>query len=196
VRGHDGLGRALIGRRTVLAVGATLLAGVAARKFLAPWALAEAGADEGPDGFKPLRDIVAVQPAALPAMNFATLDGGAVTLASFRGKPLVLNFWATWCAPCVAELPQLDQLAAGGTVRVVAVSVDRGGATRVRPFLAAHAVPHLTVLLDSGSTAVHAAGVVGFPTTLILDAEGRVRGRLEGPAAWSEAAEVIKKLVT
>lgn len=176
---------ALIGRRGMLAVGATLLAGGVARKS---WA------DDATD-FKPLSGIAAVAPAALPDLAFGTLDGGHVSLASFHGRPVVLNFWATWCAPCVAELPELDRLAAGGTVTVLAVSADRTGAARVKPFLAQHPVTHVTVLLDTGSDAVHAVQVVGFPTTLIIDAQGRLRGRLEGPAAWSGAASVIGKLV-
>jgi thiol-disulfide isomerase/thioredoxin len=117
-------------------------------------------------------------------------------LASFRGKPVVLNFWATWCGPCVTELPELDKLAAGGAITVLAVSADRGGADRVKPFLAAHLLGHLTVMLDPDSDAVHAMGVFGFPTTLIVDAQGRLRGRLEGPARWSQAAGAIGKLTS
>ena len=131
----------------------------------------------------------------MPNLAFTTLDGAPAALASFRGKPVVLNFWATWCAPCVAELPELDRLAAGGAVTVLAVSADRGGAARVKPFLAQHPLTHATVLLDPGSDAVHAVQVAGFPTTLIIDAQGRLRGRLEGPAAWGGAAGVIGGLV-
>jgi thiol-disulfide isomerase/thioredoxin len=174
---------ALIGRRGMLAVGASLVAGGIPRKSRA----------DAPD-FRPLSDIAVQKPEAAPNLPFTTLDGGHAALASFRGKPVVLNFWATWCAPCVAELPELDKLAAGGGITVLAVSADRMGAARVEAFLAQHPITHATVLLDPQSDAVHALQVPGFPTTLILDAAGRVRGRLEGPAAWGGAADVVARL--
>lgn len=168
-----------VDRRLVLAGGATLMAALAVRKLAA-------------QEFRPLTDIHALPPAPLPNLSFTGLDGAPVRLAAFRGKPLVLNFWATWCPPCVAELPELDQLAAGGAVGVLAVSTDRMGAARVAPFLAAHKLPHLTVALDSALDAAHALHVAGFPTTLIIDAAGQLRGRLEGPAAWGAGAGFIQ----
>jgi thiol-disulfide isomerase/thioredoxin len=135
-------------------------------------------------------------PAPLPALQFATLNGAAKTLADFRGKPVVLNFWATWCGPCVAELPELDRLAAtDSSVTVVAVSTDRGGVAIVKPFLAAHGITHATILLDHDSDAVHALGLAGFPTTLLIDGDGKLRGKLEGPAGWGSAADTINAIV-
>jgi thiol-disulfide isomerase/thioredoxin len=177
--------RVELSRRGVVLAGATLLAGVTARNS----AYAQA-----PD-FEPLSTITPVTPPqALPELMVKTLAGAPAPLAAYRGKPVVLNFWATWCIPCVAELPELDKLAASGGITVLAVSADRRGADLVNPFLAKHAISHLTVLLDPGSDAVHAANVAGFPTTLILDGAGRVRGRLEGPAAWSGAADTVHRL--
>ncbi len=145
---------------------------------------------------RPLSDIVvSAPPKTLPAVRFATLDGGAKTLADYAGRPVVLNFWATWCVPCVAELPELDRLAAQGRFAVLAVSADRGGAASVQPFLAAHGITHATVLLDRSNDAVQALGVVGFPTTLVVGADGKLRGTLEGPAAWGGASGVLDKLL-
>lgn len=176
--------RTLIGRRGALAVGGNLLA--------AAWACNSARAQE----MRPLSDVARVNPpGALPDLGFAGLDGGRVSLSAFAGKPLVLNFWATWCSPCVAELPDLDRLAASG-VLVLAASTDHGGAAVVRPFLAKHGITHAHVVLDSGNDAVHAAGVVGFPTTLVIDAHGRLRGKLEGPADWSGAAGLVGSLTS
>jgi thiol-disulfide isomerase/thioredoxin len=174
--------RTLIGRRGALAVGGSLMA--------AAWARNSARGQE----MLPLSSVARVDPpGALPDLGFVGLDGAAVALSGFRGKAVVLNFWATWCSPCVAELPDLDRLAASG-VMVVAVSTDHGGADVVRPFLAKHGISHARVVLDRGNEAVHAAGVVGFPTTLVIDAQGRLRGKLEGPADWSGAGAFVTAL--
>ncbi len=174
--------RTLIGRRGVLAAGVTLTAGL--------WTRNSARAEE----MLPLSGITRLQPpGALPDLVFTTLEGGHVSLSAFRGTPLVLNFWATWCGPCVLELPALDRLAASGIV-VVAASTDHGGAGVVKPFLTKHGIEHVQVVLDPGNESTHAAGVAGFPTTLIIDAQGRLRGRLEGPADWSQAGPVVAGL--
>jgi thiol-disulfide isomerase/thioredoxin len=171
-----------IGRRGVFAMGATLTAGL--------WPRNSARAED----MLPLSGITKVTPpATLPDLGFITLAGAHVSLSAYRGKPLVLNFWATWCGPCVAELPDLDRLAAAG-MTVLAASTDHGGADVVRPFLAKHGISHADIVLDPGNEATHAAGVAGFPTTLIIDAQGHLRGRLEGPADWSVAAPVVVAL--
>ncbi len=182
---------ALVTRRAVLAAASTVLAGQAARKP----AHAE---DADPHvQMRPFSEIArCVPPRLLPAASFKTLDGNIKTLADFRGKPVVLNFWATWCIPCVAELPELDHLAGSDTgLIVLAVSADRGGAGTVTPFLSAHHITQATVLLDQSSDAVHALGVVGFPTTLLIDATGHLRGTLEGPASWAAGAPAIAAIV-
>jgi thiol-disulfide isomerase/thioredoxin len=169
----------------MLGATATLLSGMAARNS----ARAEDVALHSPDTIVPTKP-----PMPLPAMNVHTLSGAGVALKSYFGKPLVLNFWATWCIPCVAELPELDRLAATPDMTVLAISADRGGAAAVGPFLAKHPMSRAVVLLDPASDAVHAVQVFGFPTTLIIDAGGRVRGRMEGPVQWSEAAPTVRRL--
>ncbi len=181
---------ALLTRRTLLAAG-TVLAAASGGK---PARAQDATAPQV--DMRPLSDITpAKPPSALPATSFTTLDGAHITLADFAGKRLVVNFWATWCVPCVAELPELDRLAASGAVTVLAVSADRGGSAAVRPFAAAHHLVHLTLLLDPGNEAVHALGVQGFPTTLLIGPDGKLRGTLEGPAAWGAAGPVLAGLL-
>ncbi len=185
-------------RAGLAAAGATLVAALAARKFLGGPAAEtppEPAGEQPRVEMRPLSAIVAARPpATLPAVTFRTLDGAAVTLSSYSGRIVVLNFWATWCVPCVAELPELDRLAAQGAMAVLAVSADRGGGAVVAPFAASHGITHASVLLDQGSDAVHALGVAGFPTTLIIGPDGRLRGTLEGPAAWSGAGPAIRAL--
>lgn len=174
-------------RRTLLGASATLLSA---------WDARNSARAEDVDLHSVDTVVPAIPPTTLPDLQFHTLAGVPVTLKSYFGKPLVLNFWATWCVPCVAELPQLDQLASDSSFTVLVVSADRTGAGAVTPFLAKHPMAHATILLDQGSDAVHAAGVVGFPTTLIIDTAGRVRGRLEGPATWSTGGPEVRRLVS
>jgi thiol-disulfide isomerase/thioredoxin len=175
---------AYLKRRTLLAA-ATVLATHATRK----------PADA--ETMQPLSAMVrSTPPKTLPQVAFKTLDGTQKTLADFAGRPVLLNFWATWCIPCVAELPELDKLAASDpSIAVLVASADRTGAAAVKPFLAAHPITHATILLDQGSDAVHALNVAGFPTTLLIDPAGRLRATLEGPAAWSTAAATIAAIM-
>jgi thiol-disulfide isomerase/thioredoxin len=187
---------ALLTRRISLAAAAAIAVGI----VTAVWVARKPAAPPEAAALAPalLPGLTLVNPpATLPAVTFKTLDGAAVTLAQFKGHPVVLNFWATWCGPCVKEMPELDHLAAvqgAGGIAVLAVSADRTGADAVKPFLAAHDVSHATILLDQGSDAVHSLGLGGFPTTLIIDGAGRLRGRLEGPAAWGEATGAVRTL--
>ncbi len=134
-------------------------------------------------------------PKPLPAAKFATLDGKVATLAPYLGRIVVLNFWATWCPPCVAELPALDTLAAlAPDITVLAASSDHGGADVVRPFATAHAITHLTLLLDAHGAIGRNFDVQGFPTTLIIDRLGLLRATMVGPAAWDTEAAGIRAL--
>ena len=146
----------------------------------------------------PLSTIERITPPGdLPDTPVTAMDGTTKHLMSdWKGQVVVLNFWATWCIPCVAELPALDHLAADNPgITVLALSADRAGADAVRPFLAAHNITHATILLDPHMEAGRAFNVAGFPTTLIIDPSGHLRGRLEGPANWAAAADTIKSLV-
>jgi thiol-disulfide isomerase/thioredoxin len=126
-------------------------------------------------------------PRALPEIAFSTLAGEPAAMPQFRGKLVLLNLWATWCAPCVQEMPSLERLQAllgGEGLAIVALSSDRGGAQVVEPFLANLGLKKLPIYLDPKGTATRALGARGLPTTLILDRDGRELGRLEGAAQW------------
>lgn len=137
-----------------------------------------------------------------PNTAIQKLDGTITDLSRFRGRVVVLNFWATWCLPCIYEMPTLDRLAASSDPRqlaVLAVSIDQSGAGVVVPFIRAHHLEHLPVYLDpnqrlgsfsSDHVATGALPLWGLPITYILDKEGRVVGYLTGAAKWdSPAAE-------
>jgi thiol-disulfide isomerase/thioredoxin len=126
-------------------------------------------------------------PRPAPEVAFTDVAGREISLADFHGKLILLNLWATWCAPCVEEMPSLDRLQAklgGPGFQILAVSSDRAGAKVVEPFLGKLGLADLKVYLDPKSKVNHAFGVRGLPTSILIDAEGRELGRLEGSAKW------------
>jgi thiol-disulfide isomerase/thioredoxin len=126
----------------------------------------------------------------LPDMALQMADGTATNLRAHRGDWLVVNFWATWCAPCRKEMPQLDALAKryqGRGVKVIALSVDRGGAAKPEKFLNELGVAHLTRVYDPSYKSARAAGLIGLPTTLLVTPDGQEIGRLAGEADWDSA---------
>lgn len=131
-------------------------------------------------------------PIPVPSVPF--LEGGETrrTLADFKGRGIVLNFWATWCAPCVREMPALDRLheAAGDAFHVLALSSDRGGAPVVEKFYAKAGIANLTNLIDDKRQVLRKMKVRGLPTTILIDPAGNEIGRVLGAAEW-DAPETI-----
>jgi thiol-disulfide isomerase/thioredoxin len=179
----------LITRRAALAAGGTLTAALIARKPRAE------ELDDVAAALKPTDP-----PVAVPDISFESADGQPHRLADFLGHGMLINLWATWCVPCVAEMPALARLSkalAPDDIAVLPLSSDRGGAARVEAFFQQHGITGLPVLLDPRSAAVHAWHVRGLPTSLVVDKRGREVARLEGSADWStpKAAEIVRKLV-
>src|SRR5438874_5240131 len=104
----------------------------------------------GDDTLKPGEFIPASPPQPAPQVGFTDVDGKPMTLADFKGKPVVINFWATWCQPCLKEMPSLERLQSNleGRLTVAAVSEDRMGAQRVVPFVAEMGLKKLKIYLD------------------------------------------------
>lgn len=126
----------------------------------------------------------------MPPLTFNDADGVAKSLDDFRGRALVINLWATWCPPCVAEMPALDRIQAilrDEGFLVLPLSSDRGGAAQVRAFYERTGVANLPVLLDPRGAAARALGARGLPTTIIVNRRGEEAARLEGDAAWDSA---------
>ena len=144
--------------------------------------------------------IPVATPQPAPQAQFTDLDGKSVSLADFQGKPAIINLWATWCRPCLKEMPSLDRLQAGlkGKLAVAAVSQDRGGADKVEPFVKSLGLESLQVYVDPTSGVGHAFGARGLPTSIVIDARGRVVGRVEGAAEWDSETmrAVLRPLLT
>ena len=124
---------------------------------------------------------------AAPATVFKDAAGKPTTLAAFKGKPVLVNLWATWCGPCVAELPTLEALRKSGKVRVAAISQDTGAAAKVPAFLKEHGAPTLTPYLDD-KMALSTGWSANLPTTILFDSAGKEVWRWNGGNDWNSAA--------
>jgi len=124
---------------------------------------------------------------AAPALTFPAADGAKLALAGPSAKPRLVNFWATWCAPCVSELPSLHALATRADLAVLPVSEDLGEASAVSAFWHAHRLDGWRTYLDPDNTASGALHMTTLPTTVLYDAKGREVWRVIGHRDWGDA---------
>ncbi len=120
--------------------------------------------------------------------SFTTEDGGTATLADFEGKYVLLNFWATWCAPCRKEMPMLSELQTefgGDDFEVLTLATGRNAVPAIEGFFDEIGVANLPAHRDPGQKVAREMGVLGLPITVILDPEGREIARMQGDAHWS-----------
>lgn len=131
-----------------------------------------------------------------PQTRFVDLKGEELDLGRYKGKVVLVNFWATWCAPCVREMPSLDRLQAvlgGEGLAVLPLSLDGPTRPRVEPFYKAQNLAHLPILFDEKNVTFGRFGVGVLPTTIVIGRDGKEVGRLEGPAEW-DAPEALALL--
>ena len=150
---------------------------------------------QAPAGF-----AVHESPRPLPEIQFQNGQGKAMSLADFRGKVVLLNIWATWCAPCRREMPTLERLQAelgGPDFEVVALSIDRKGLPVVKEFYEELGLRELGIYIDVSGKASRELSALGVPTTLLIDRQGKEVGRLLGPAEWDspEMVSFIRGLI-
>ncbi|HLI12274.1 MAG TPA: TlpA disulfide reductase family protein [Alphaproteobacteria bacterium] len=132
-------------------------------------------------------------PRPVPPISFVDASNQSHSLADYKGRVVLVNFWATWCAPCVREMPSLDRLQAalgGRDFLVLDLSLDREGKAAVEPYFTANKLTHLGVYLDPKGEAFRAWQGQGVPTSFIIGRDGLARGVMLGPADWSSAAAV------
>ncbi|MBT5265875.1 MAG: TlpA family protein disulfide reductase [Rhodospirillaceae bacterium] len=149
-----------------------------------------------------LSDFIVLDEAPpTPDTPFISADGGSIKLHDFAGKPLLVNFWATWCPPCIRELPGLEALSLQGErdgFEVLIISLDKGGPSVFKPFLSDRlGLEHLKSASDPRGKLARALGVRGLPATFILDSQSKLVGLKIGPAEWDspEALALLKYYV-
>jgi thiol-disulfide isomerase/thioredoxin len=134
-----------------------------------------------------------IPPKPVPRIAFSDGEGRPLSLADFKGRAVLLNFWATWCVPCRREMPALDRRQAklGGRIfQVLAISVDRQGIAAVQAFYRGLGLRSLGINLDASGKALAALTLEGIPVTLLIDRDGREIGRKLGALEWDSAAVV------
>lgn len=178
-------------RALSLAFGVIILIGFAVASVTVLWVMPRLleQAARGPGGGDPAAILEAARVAG-PVIEGAAFRDGAgrtVSLADFRGRVVVLNLWATWCGPCLREMPSLDRLqeALGGEgLAVVAVSTDRGPVSDLRAFFQGQRLTHLPLYHDRAGDLARALRLDGLPTTHVLDRDGRLLATHKGYLAW------------
>ncbi|MBV8976425.1 MAG: TlpA family protein disulfide reductase [Alphaproteobacteria bacterium] len=133
------------------------------------------------------RLVPAKAPAPVAAVSFTAADGARHALASFKGRYVLLNLWAVWCAPCIKELPALAKLQAAlgdKNFLVVPVDVARGTPADAAEFLKAHGAAGLPAYIDSDLALMRVFGAYGLPLSVLIDPKGREIARAVGPADW------------
>lgn len=138
--------------------------------------------------------VLLKEPALAPDTPFFDGRDNVRHFADFKGKTLLVNFWATWCAPCIREMPSLDRLQTKldpERFELLAISQDRGGKAQVVPFLTNRLnLPDLPVFYDPKLKLGRALGIRGLPTTFVIDPKGNLVGALAGAAEWDSADAV------
>lgn len=131
-------------------------------------------------------------PQEMLSTSFLDQQGRRLALADFLGRVVLLNIWSTWCLPCIDEMPALDRLQArlgGSGFHVLALSIDES-MEDVRRFYDNLGIRHLEPYLAQRSRVMADIAVVGLPTTILIDGDGRERSRLVGPAEWDGRAAI------
>ncbi len=129
-----------------------------------------------------------LMPTVAPRLVFTNAHGRRLSLGDYAGHTLVVNLWATWCAPCIAEIPSFSALAAqvkANGVLVLPISIDLTGVDVVRPFYAKHRIRDLPVLLDPNGDNLEVLDTASIPLTIIINPVGQLVARLNGAANWN-----------
>ncbi len=184
------------------------ICGLSRRIFLSCWLSAGLASPAGTQTADPplprttASQFVEIRPLVeAPPLKLERIDGKVVALNEFRGKVVLMSFWATWCPPCRRELPMLERLgriAGPGDLEIVAVSIDRAGKAAVAAFVKSVNITRLRPFLDPEGRIATRAGedasspfvLYGMPISYVIDRQGRVAGYITGEVDWTSAEAV------
>jgi len=170
----------------------SIIAGLAATAAGCNYARAQVSLGDLPDAAIGLGGAA---PRPAPDLKFFSAAGKPLTLAGFRGAGLVVNIWASWCPPCIAELPSFAAIApklAASKILVLPISIDYEGLKVVQPFYTSHKIANLPILLDPDGTVADTLGGPGIPITIIINPAGQLVARLDGGANWNTPATLAR----
>ncbi len=146
-----------------------------------------------------------IPPIPTEGLEFLDKDGQSLELSAFHGRVVLINFWATWCAPCLAEMPSLNRLQialgngdlGGADFQVITIATGRNETADIESFFTNQNISHLTRYRDPNLRLALALGAGSLPTTVLMDRDGFIIARLQGEADWdSEAARhLIERLI-
>lgn len=164
--------------------------------FLAPGFMMSARAEDFTVRFR-----TAEPPQALPALLFEDAKGVSHDLGEYKSRYILLNLWATWCAPCVEEMPSLSKLRQELDERkivFIALNEDRGGPEVAQAFYQKRAIANLPVFIDRSGRAPFVLKTPGMPVTILIDPAGKEIGRIEGEVDWTarDTVAFIKKKIS
>lgn len=184
----------LIKRRSVLAAAI----GLAVSAVRGNEAAAQVALGDLPDAAQALRQFA---PVAAPGLKFTSQTGRGLSLSDYKGHGLVVSIWATWCGPCVAELPSFAAIApklAESKILVLPISIDMEGLKAVQPFYASHHITGLPILLDPNGEAPDILNAAGIPVTILITPAGQMVGRLDGGGNWDtpDTVRLVSRLLT
>jgi thiol-disulfide isomerase/thioredoxin len=171
----------MLSRRGIIAA----TAGLAAAAGTGNSALAQIDAGDLPPASDGLQGAA---PVPAPALRFLDEAGAHKTLADYAGHGLVVNLWATWCGPCVAEIPSFAAVAPvlrRSGILVLPISIDINGLAAVKPFYARTGITGLPILLDTSGGTMDTLNANGVPVTVIINAAGQMVARVDGAADWN-----------
>jgi thiol-disulfide isomerase/thioredoxin len=172
--------RLVLNRRRIIAAAAGLAAGLSGSN--------RGHAQSADDGLPPAAlGLGPMAPVPAPRLRFTDAAGAKLSLADYAGHGLVVNLWATWCGPCVAEIPSLSAVAPvlrRSGVLVLPIAIDLSGAAVVKPFYDRHRITGLPILLDTSGAVMDVLHTTGIPLTIIVNGGGQIVGRVEGAANW------------
>ena len=171
----------LLSRRSFIA-GAS---GLALAGGLGNSATAQIAENDLPDAAAALTQVM---PTLAPPLRFTDVQGRQLTLGDYRGHTLVVNLWATWCGPCIAEIPSFAALAPQlkeSGVLILPISIDLTGAQVVRPFFARHGISNLPILLNQDGSDLQVLDSNGIPVSVVINPLGQLVAHLDGAANWN-----------